>query len=149
MVLATEIILPPRRNSLNGPEPASKSPPKSHWWFLTSKLKPSTTYGSIHTVATQKLRESKWFDQDEERLFCAVIELGFIVEIMLKDQTVKDSKSYYGVVSVETKKSEYFYRTRSLDCSPMRCEHVPDLFCISPKQTEILSRGEQSDSNWR
>lgn len=104
MVLATEIMLPPRRNSFSGPETASKSPPKSHWWFLTSKLKPTTTY-SNHTVATQKLRESKWFDQDEERLFCAVIESGFIVEIMLKDQTVDENKSHYGVVSVEAKKS--------------------------------------------
>lgn len=106
MVLATEIILPPRRHSFNGPEPASKSPPKSSWWFLTSKFKNTTTYGSIHTVATQKLRESKWFEQDEERLFCAVIESGFIVEIMLKEQTVDENKSHYGIVSVETKKSE-------------------------------------------
>src|SRR5690349_21930451 len=104
MVLATEIILPPRRNSFNAPELASKSPPKSHWWFLTSKLKPTTTYSSIHTVATQKLRESKWFEQDEERLFCAVIESGFIVELMLKDLPIEESKSHYGVVSVETKK---------------------------------------------
>lgn len=109
MVLATEIMLPPRRHSFNGPEPASRSPPKSTWWFITAMMKPSTSYGgSTHKVATQKLRESKWFDQDEERLFCAVIESGFIVEIMQKEQNNNDdeNKSHYGIVSVETKKSE-------------------------------------------
>lgn len=110
MVLATEIIMPPRRNSFNGPEPASKSPPKSHWWFLSSKIKPATSYGgSQHTVAIQKLRESKWFNQDEERLFCAVIESGFIVEIMQRDQSIEENKSHYGVVSVETKKSKFVF----------------------------------------
>jgi predicted flavoprotein YhiN len=108
MVLATEIILPPRRHSFNGPEPASKSPPKSNWWFFTSKLKPAASnFGSSHTVAIQKLRESKWFKQDEERLFCAVIESGFIVEIMLNEQNGDELKSHYGVVSVEPKKSEF------------------------------------------
>lgn len=108
MVLATEIMIPPRRHSFNGPEPPSKSPPKSHWWFLTSKIKPATSYGgSQHTVAIQKLRESKWFNQDEERLFCAVIESGFIVEIMQREQSIHENKSHYGVVSVETKKSEF------------------------------------------
>lgn len=106
MVLATEIMIPPRRNSFNGPEPASNSPTKSHWWFLTSKLKPATSSYAINTVATQKLRESKWFNQDEERLFCAVIESGFIVEILLNEQYSTDGKSHYGIVSVETKKSE-------------------------------------------
>lgn len=111
MVLATDIMMPPRRNSFNGPEPASKSPPKSHWWFLTSKIKPSTSFGgSIHTVAIQKLRESKWFEQDEERLFCAVIESGFIVEIVQKEQSITEYKSHYGVVSVEAKKSEFIIK---------------------------------------
>lgn len=112
MVLATEMILPPRRHSFNGPEPASKSPPKSTWWFLTAMMKPSTSYGgSTHKVATQKLRESKWFEQDEERLFCAVIESGFIVEIMQKELNNNkylddENKSHYGIVSVEAKKSK-------------------------------------------
>lgn len=107
MVLATEIMIPPRRNSFNAPESPTKSPPKSNWWFFTSKLKPSTTYGgSTQTVAIQKLRESKWFHQDEERLFCAVIESGFIVEIVQTEQRADENKSHYGVVSVEAKKSE-------------------------------------------
>lgn len=108
MVLATEIMIPPRRNSFAAPESPSKSPPKSNWWFFTSKLKPaSTNFGSSHTVAIQKLRESKWFNQDEERLFCAVIESGFIVEIMQNEQNINENKSHYGVVSVEPKKSEF------------------------------------------
>lgn len=37
------------------------------------------TFGS--SVAVQKLRESKWFKQAEQRIFCAVVECGFIVEI--------------------------------------------------------------------
>lgn len=120
MVLATEIMLPPRRNSL-GSESTSKSPPKSHWWFFTSKLKSADSYGgSNQHVATQKLRESKWFHQDEERLFCAVVETGFIIELVqTKVQKTSDDedevfpqehpeiKSHYGIVSLEMKKSKY------------------------------------------
>jgi hypothetical protein len=111
MVLATEIMLPPRRNSYSGSDTASKSPPnKSHWWFFTSKLKSSDDYGgSQKHVATQKLRESKWFHQDEERLVCAVVETGFIVELVQSEQqTNADVKSHYGVVVVEVKKSEFY-----------------------------------------
>ncbi|XP_068158770.1 uncharacterized protein l(1)G0469 [Drosophila tropicalis] len=39
----------------------------------------STTFGS--SVAVQKLRESKWFKAEEQRIFCAVVECGFIVEV--------------------------------------------------------------------
>lgn len=106
MVLTAEIMMmPPRRNSLSATDTASRSPSKSTWWFLTSKLNLKPV-NSIHTVATQKLRESKWFNQDEERLFCAVIESGFIVEIMANEQSITESKSHYGVVSVEAKKSK-------------------------------------------
>lgn len=127
MVLATEamITIPLRRNSFTASEPASKSPP-TKWWFFGSKLKPSASYGgSTHTVAIQKLRESKWFNQDEERLFCAVIESGFIVELKLNatssgsdvdadsdsiSGTVTpppEPKSHYGVISIEVKKSKF------------------------------------------
>lgn len=146
MVLATEIMLPPRRNSFNAPEPASKSPsssppasppaspPKSAWWFFASKLKASRSYGgSIQTVATQKLRESKWFNQDEERLFCAVIESGFIVEIMHTEQPINENKSHFGVVSVENKKSKR-YRT-DLFC-PLISYHLSShnhlMFYVNP-----------------
>lgn len=37
------------------------------------------TFGS--SVAVQKLRESKWFKPEEQRIFCAVVECGFVVEI--------------------------------------------------------------------
>lgn len=121
MVLATEIMLPPRRNSYAAPEtPASKSPPKHGWWFFTSKIKSSDAYGGSGHVATQKLRESKWFLQDEERLVCAVVESGFIVELMLmnlQDKIVNNNnnfnnnngievKTHYGIVSVEVKKKD-------------------------------------------
>lgn len=115
MVLSPEIMIPPRHNSFSNPESSPPSPIKSHWWFFTSKLKlasnSGSSFGSTHTVATQKLRESKWFDQDEERLFCAVVEAGFIVEIMQKDQSPlindgEDFKSHFGIVSIEVKKSE-------------------------------------------
>ena len=123
MVLATEIMLPPRRNSFGGSESTNKSPPgKSHWWFFTSKLKSADTYGgSNQHVATQKLRESKWFHQDEERLFCAVMETGFIVELVQNQvqpnsdeedevfphDTHPETQSHYGVVCVELKKSKF------------------------------------------
>lgn len=113
MVLGTEIMLPPRRNSFGGSESTkseSKSPPtgKSHWWFFTSKLKSADSYGgSNQHVATQKLRDSKWFRQDEERLVCAVLETGFIVELVLIEQKDAELKSHYGIVCVDVKKSEY------------------------------------------
>lgn len=39
----------------------------------------NATFGS--SVAVQKLRESKWFKPEEHRIFCAVVECGFIVEV--------------------------------------------------------------------
>ena len=101
MVLLTENILDSRRGSLNLPQ---ISPPikSSKWWPFSStqKLLKNPYYGSH--VAVQKLRESKWFKQDEERLFCAVVESGFILEMINKDLT--EAKPSYGVVSVEPKK---------------------------------------------
>ena len=49
------------------------------------------------TVAIQKLRESKWFDSSEERLFCAVIECGFIVE--LKNE--ETGENWFGVIAFD------------------------------------------------
>lgn len=143
MVLATEIMLPPRRNSFGGSDSEKiadkvvkpKSPPanKSHWWFFTSKLRSSDSVGgSNQHIATQKLRESKWFHDNEERLVCAVIEGGFIVELKKEvatssqdeedmnpleeididshdstDSSHKDpSKSQYGIIALEMKKSK-------------------------------------------
>ncbi|XP_075155388.1 lethal (1) G0469 NlpC/P60 domain-containing protein [Haematobia irritans] len=44
-----------------------------------NKSQTHATFGS--SVAVQKLRESKWFKADEQRIFCAVVECGFIVEL--------------------------------------------------------------------
>jgi hypothetical protein len=121
MVLATETQLimlpPPRRNSFSGTD-KSPTQTKSHWWFFTSKLlRSDSVSGSNQHIATQKLRESKWFREDEERLFCAVIETGFIVEMKIEtahDHQNIETKSHqqqqhqhlYGIVSVESKKSK-------------------------------------------
>lgn len=68
----------------------------------TSKFWPfhfkSSSFGS--TVAIQKLRETRWFTQDEENLFCSVIECGFIVEV--HDENVENS--WYGVADFTVKK---------------------------------------------
>ncbi|XP_055608828.1 uncharacterized protein LOC129756089 isoform X2 [Uranotaenia lowii] len=56
------------------------------------------TFGS--SVAIQKLRESKWFDAGEERIFCAVIEAGFIVEL----RHPETCESWFGVASIDSKK---------------------------------------------
>ncbi|XP_026463576.1 uncharacterized protein LOC113366219 [Ctenocephalides felis] len=45
------------------------------------------------TVAVHKLRESRWFNADECRLLCSVLETGFIVEVVDKEKTSK----WYGV----------------------------------------------------
>lgn len=77
----------------NGP-PGSPSPP-----VVTRKG--SSSFGS--SVAIQKLRESKWFDAGEERIFCAVIEDGFLVEL----RHPVTGESWYGVAAIEAKKCEY------------------------------------------
>lgn len=149
----TDLMIPPRRNSFNGSESAPKSPTKSHWWFLTSKLLKSTNnYGSsnsIHTVATQKLRESKWFHQDEERLACAVIESGFIVEIVSNGENAPDSKSHYGVVSVEAKKSKSNDKASLLSIFDLFTRAVGFLrvkCCFSPEK-RIYSACESESQN--
>lgn len=99
MVLRTESMIEHRRSSLTQISPPVKS---SKWWPFSSsqKLLKNPYYGSH--VAVQKLRESKWFKEDEERLFCAVVESGFVLE-MINDSLI-EGKSSYGVVSVEPKK---------------------------------------------
>lgn len=61
--------------------------------------KGSSSFGS--SVAIQKLRESKWFDAGEERIFCAVIEDGFLVEL----RHPVTGETWFGVAAIETKKS--------------------------------------------
>lgn len=61
------------------------------------------SFGS--SVAVQKLRESKWFGPDESRIFCAVIECGFIVET----REGKENGGWFGVVNCKTSKGKYKY----------------------------------------
>lgn len=83
-----------RRNSLNISF--------SKWWHPNNSEKTRTvksgSFGS--SVAIQKLRESKWFDRGEERIFCAVIEAGFIVEL----RHPETGESWFGVTAIEMKK---------------------------------------------
>lgn len=45
-------------------------------------------------VVGQKLRESKWLAHDEMKIFCAVVETGFIVE----RKTEEDEPKMFGLV---------------------------------------------------
>ncbi|XP_055712771.1 uncharacterized protein LOC129807498 [Phlebotomus papatasi] len=69
-------------------------------WPLTKQEKTTTTFGS--SVAVQKLRESKWFDEDEQRIFCAVVECGFIVEV----KGGQENDGWFGVVICKTTKDK-------------------------------------------
>ncbi|XP_058117809.1 uncharacterized protein LOC131288436 [Anopheles ziemanni] len=91
------------------------------------------SFGS--SVAVQKLRESKWFDAGEERVFCAVIENGFIVEVRQTDT----GESWFGVATIETKKSLkptaenvkiYSVRMKDNEKKPMKvyCVTLPSLW---------------------
>ncbi|XP_055840867.1 signal transducer and activator of transcription B [Episyrphus balteatus] len=55
------------------------------------------------SVAVQKLRESKWFRVDERRIFCAVVECGFLVEVRSQNHDEND-QSWFGVVLCKTTK---------------------------------------------
>uniref|UniRef100_A0A0A1X024 Uncharacterized protein n=1 Tax=Zeugodacus cucurbitae TaxID=28588 RepID=A0A0A1X024_ZEUCU len=67
---------------------ASAGPSTASGLSLLGHLHSKTaTFGS--SVAVQKLRESKWFKRDEQRIFCAVVECGFIVEVRSSNQQTK------------------------------------------------------------
>lgn len=73
----------------------------SKLWHPNSEKTGRSKSGSFgSSVAIQKLRESKWFDRGEERIFCAVIEAGFIVEL----RHPETGESWFGVTAVELKK---------------------------------------------
>lgn len=59
------------------------------------------SFGS--SVAVQKLRESKWFGPDESRIFCAVIECGFVVET----REGQENDGWFGVVVCKTSKGKH------------------------------------------
>lgn len=76
----------------------------SKLWHPNSEKTGRSKSGSFgSSVAIQKLRESKWFDRGEERIFCAVIEAGFIVEL----RHPETAESWFGVAAIELKKCEY------------------------------------------
>ncbi|XP_030382003.1 uncharacterized protein LOC115629641 [Scaptodrosophila lebanonensis] len=67
-----------------GASQSAPSSPTSNWPTSVVLQQHKTgganvTFGS--SVAVQKLRESKWFKPEEQRIFCAVVECGFIVEV--------------------------------------------------------------------
>lgn len=78
-----------RRNTISSNSSTSK------FWPFHFK---SSSFGS--TVAIQKLRETRWFTQDEENLFCSVIECGFIVEV----HDENNENSWYGLTDFSVKK---------------------------------------------
>lgn len=68
--------------------------------------------GSFAVHNLPKLRESKWFTEEDARIFCVVVEIGFIVEIRRKVELVsvtaadtdnnnntREYKSLFGVVT--------------------------------------------------
>ncbi|XP_055524352.1 uncharacterized protein LOC129718006 [Wyeomyia smithii] len=81
-----------RRNSLNIAF--------GKWWTQAGSSGSGKSSSFSSTVAIQKLRESKWFDSGEERIFCAVIEAGFVVEL----RHPETSESWFGVTAIEMKK---------------------------------------------
>lgn len=81
----------------------------SHNHFTNSNNNNSSSTPNNHlkhfgsSVAVQKLRESKWFGPDESRIFCAVIECGFIVET----REGQENDGWFGVVNCKTSKGKH------------------------------------------
>lgn len=75
-------------------------------WWSSSNKPTAQTFGSA-LIATQKLRESKWFTVDESRILCAVVESGFIVEF----KEGQENESVFGVVSVKLNKGKFYICT--------------------------------------
>nr|XP_016925529.2 uncharacterized protein LOC108006516 isoform X1 [Drosophila suzukii] len=69
---------PPPLQQHQNPTAHRLLPPNAHQKVAGGGIV-GATFGS--SVAVQKLRESKWFKSEEQRIFCAVVECGFIVEI--------------------------------------------------------------------
>lgn len=97
------------------------------WWPLSSSASASSSNNSSSSpniaggaaaggsascglhVAPQKLRESKWFTQDESRVLCAVAEPGFVVEI----REGQENESSYGVLLFKASKGAFRWWTYS------------------------------------
>lgn len=83
------------------------------WWTSNHHFNSNNNNNNNHapsiksfgsSVAVQKLRESKWFGPDESRIFCAVIECGFIVET----REGKENGGWFGVVNCKTSKGNFY-----------------------------------------
>lgn len=73
------------------------------------------------SVAVQKLRESKWFGPDESRIFCAVIECGFIVET----REGQENDGWFGVVNCKTTKGKWFsYNKKTIRNCLSNTKHI-------------------------
>lgn len=86
-----------RRNTIS-------SSSSGKFWPFSFK---SSSFGS--TVAIQKLRETKWFGAEEERIFCAVVESGFIVEIHDENK----ENTWFGIVDFSVKKGKFRFITET------------------------------------
>lgn len=77
------------------------------WWPTntnTTNADSKKPQGFGSSIAVQKLRESKWFNQDESRVLCAVIESGFIIET----KEGQENDGWFGVVQCKTAKGKHF-----------------------------------------
>lgn len=94
-------------------------------------LKDLNRIGSFAVHNLPKLRESKWFSEGEARIFCVVVEIGFIVEIRRKAEnsevgsTAEHKKEYKSLFGVVTKKECINQSAEGV------CESVFGLFCVS------------------
>lgn len=104
------------------------------WWTSNHHVSNNNTannntmksFGS--SVAVQKLRESKWFGPDESRIFCAVIECGFIVET----REGQENDGWFGVVNCKTSKDKK-PKPENIDIYTLRM--TPDRRCKVIKVT--------------
>lgn len=103
-------------------------------------LKNIHTFGS--SVAVQKLRESKWFKSDEERIFCAVIESGFIVEI--RQQSVRANCHVHATHNASDKSC--CHSCNSLRNSSAEVTSENDLKCLN-NNCNASEDDDQSDDN--
>lgn len=69
----------------------------------------SLTFGS--SVAIHKLRESKWFTHVEMKIFCSVVESGFIVE-KRHDKDEHEDKHQWGIAWWKTGYGNSFKHSR-------------------------------------
>jgi len=91
MMLYEAVHFQRSENYLDYPSKMKETKPKVQRTRSTGSVQRAVTGQALSRTASfvigQKLRESKWFKHDELRVFCAVIETGFIVQS--KDESDK------------------------------------------------------------